>query len=117
MSLLNKEVYTVGFDSLIYDNSHLADGTVAMVTVPKDQAGTIKKGQVIDVADGVYSIHASGGEPSVVAAESAEYTADDTEVAVEVYTSGALREGMIVCDPELTAEEIELLRTKNIYLK
>jgi len=117
MAVLNREAYTVGFDSLIYDNSHPADGTVVMVTVSEGTKGTVKKGQVIDFADGAYSIHAAGGEPGVIAEESVEYGEEDTEVAVQAYTGGTLRRAMIVCDPELTDAEIETLRTKNIYLK
>lgn len=118
MSLLNKEVYTVGFDSLIYDNSHTVDGAVVMVAVPAGGEGIIKKGQVIDFADGSYSVHKEGGMPSVIAAEDTEYAEGDAEVAVQVYTSGAFRAERIIYGPGLiTDTDTALLRTQNIYLK
>jgi hypothetical protein len=115
--LLNKQAYEVKSDTLIYDGSHPLDGSAYAVTVPGDAAGTIVKGQVIDVKDGAYSIHAASGTPAAVAAEDVSYDGTEGTITVPVYTSGALRISEVVADPELTAADIETLREKGIILK
>lgn len=117
MSLLNKPIYEVDKDRLIYDAKHPIDAIIVQVSVPENTAGTIKRGQVIDHADGVYSIHASEGTPSMIAAEETSYAADDTSVPVTVYISGNFRASEVIADPEMTTEDMEALRGKGICLK
>lgn len=115
MSLLNKQAYTVEKDKLIYDAKHPFDVANITLTITPSDAGTVKRGQIIDCKAGVYSLHAEDGEPSAIVAESTSYAADETEVVVSVYTSGTFRVSEI--EPELDAAGIEALRGKGIYLK
>jgi hypothetical protein len=114
---LNQQAYEVKADSLVYDGSHPLDGDVYEVDVPGNAAGVIVKGQVIDIKDGGYEIHKSGGTPAAVAAEDTDYEGTEGKIPVEVYTHGALRWSMIVADPELTDTDLETLREKGIVLK
>ncbi len=115
--LLNEAGYSVNHDSLVYDGSKPIDGTVLEITVPKGKVTEVKKGQIIDVAAGVYSVHAASGTPAAVAAETVEVDKDAEKVQIEAYTSGNLKRSGIISDPELTADDIEKLREKNIILK
>lgn len=117
MSLLNKELYKVGFDSLIYDNSHQVDGGVVRINVPAETEGVLVKGQLIDYANGEYNIHTNDGKPCVVVAEDTPYAKEDQSIPAQVYTSGTLCANKIVCDPELSVKDYEELKSKNIYLK
>lgn len=114
---LNKEAYSLNPDSLIYDNSHPIDGTVVKVKVPAATAGVLVKGQILDYSNEEYEIHKTSGKPSVVVVKDTEYAAEDTEIEVEVYTSGTLCFEKMICDPELTADDCETLRSKGIWLK
>lgn len=117
MSLLNRPAYEVEKDNLVYDAKHPVDVKVVQVKVTADEAGVIKRGQVIDSEAGEYSIHAASGEPCMIAEEDTSYAADDTEVAVLVYISGTFRASEVIANPELTDADIETLRIKNIILK
>ncbi|MCM1045629.1 MAG: hypothetical protein NC417_08975 [Candidatus Gastranaerophilales bacterium] len=118
MSLLNKEAYAMGKDKLVYDAKHPIDGAAVRVAISADGSGEIKRGQVLDCADGVYRVHAEGGTVSVIAAEDTSYSpSDDTEITVAVYTSGTFRASEVIADPELTAGDVEVFRAKGIYLK
>lgn len=114
---LNNEVYEVKKDNLVYDSSHPIDARDVTVTVPLESVGTLRRGQVLDVAEGNYTIHAEGGSVSVIVAESTPYAADDTSVVVPVYLSGAFRKSACVTDVELTDGDVEAFRSKGIYLK
>ncbi len=114
--VLNKEVYVAEKDNLIYDMSHPKDAKLVPVSLPEG-AGEVKRGQVIDYADGKYTIHASGGFAAAIAAETIKYAESDTEMPVPVYTSGTFRTSACVSDAELATVDIENLRSKGIYLK
>lgn len=114
---LNKEVYTVNRDNLIYDSSHQIDAKNISIAVQAGTAGNIKRGQIIDFKDGSYEVHAEGGTVSVIAAETTPYTADDTDISVPVYISGSFRKSECITDVELTEQDVEEFRSKGIYLK
>lgn len=117
MSLLNKKVYEVKTDHLIYDTKHPTDATNMQVSITPVADGTIRRGQVIDVSDGVYTLHAESGVPSCIAAVDVDYTADDTDVIVPCYITGSFRAERVIASPELTAADMETLREKGIILK
>lgn len=117
MALLNKQAYAVERDRLVYDAKHPVDGAAVPVKITAEEDGVIKRGQVLDCADGEYSVHAANGEASVIVAEDTDYAADDTEITVSVYISGSFRASEVIADPELTAGDMEALRGKGIYLK
>lgn len=117
MSLLNRPAYAVEKDKLIYDAKHPIDAGTVQLTIIADTNGVIRRGQLLDCADGVYSIHAAGGEASVIVAEDTSYASDDTEITVVVYSSGTFRASEIIADPEIEAADVETLRGKGIYLK
>lgn len=117
MTLLNKMAYTVEKDRLVCDGKHPIDATAVQVTVESDTDGVLKRGQLLDFENEVYSIHAEGGTPSVIVAEDAEYASDDAEVTAAVYVSGTFRAGEIISEPEITVADIENLRSRGIYLK
>jgi len=114
--MLNKEAYTMEKDNLVYDLSHPRDAENILLTVPEG-GGVIKRGQVIDYANGKYAIHASGGMAAAIVAEDTAYPGGDTEVTVAVYTSGSFRSSSCISGTELTVADIENLRSKGIYLK
>lgn len=116
--LLNKEAYAMRDDTLVYDGIHAVDGTNITVELDGKSAGTIARGQIVDVKDdGTYVIHTERGIPAVIVAESVTYEAGDASVVVQAYTSGTFRAKLILANPELTAADIETLREKSIYLK
>ena len=117
MALLNKEAYEMKKDSLLYDGRHPFDVSNVQVKLTPTEAGVIRRGQVIDCANGDYSIHAEGGEASAIVAESTSYAMDDTDVSVTVYTSGTFRASEVLAAPDLTDADVEALRGKGIYLK
>lgn len=117
MSLLNKQAYAVEKDKLVYDAKHPIDAAAVRVTVSGDAGGVIRRGQILDCKKGVYSIHTADGTASAIAAEDTEYTPDDTEITVVVYTSGSFRASEAISDPALTNGDIVALRGCGIYLK
>ena len=118
MQKLNTEGYTVTQDNLIAGNAQNLRGRVVEVTVTAAQVKEIKRGQVIDItSDGRYSLHAKGGTPSVIAAETVEVDQEATKVPIEVYDSGEFRELYLITSEALTASDRETLREKNIILK
>lgn len=117
---LNKEVYTVDANGLVYDGTHPVDGGVVKVTMEAaEAAGVIKKGQVLDFdsEQKQYKAHALEGTVSVIAAADAAYEQSATEVMVPVYISGTFRKSKIVCEPALDEADLEILAYKGIYLK
>lgn len=117
MSLLNRPAYAVEKDKLIYDATHLIDASAVQVTITKNEDGTIKRGQLLDFADGAYSIHTESGEASAIVAEDTAYVSSDTSITAVVYISGAFRMNEVIADTDITAADIEALRSKGIYLK
>ena len=117
MNILNGFLGESEKDRLIYDGSHPVDAVNVRVSVPEDTDGVLKRGQVIDYADGAYSVHVASGEVSCIVAEETEYAAGETEVTVPVYISGTYRKSACITDVELTAADLEVFRSKGIYLK
>lgn len=116
---MNKTAYKVEGDRLLYDNSHPFDARNVLIVVPEGSSGTLKRGQVLDFdsAEGRFSVHAAKGTVSCILAEDAAYAEDDTDVIAAVYMSGAFRKSACVTDAELTEADVEVLRSKGIYLK
>lgn len=112
---VNNEVYTMEKDSLVYDMSHPRDAK--NITLASSGAGVIKRGQVVDYADGAYTLHAEGGVAAGIVAADTAYTAEDTEITVPVYISGTFRASACISGVELTTADTENLRSKGIYLK
>lgn len=117
MALLSRPAYKVEKDKLIYDAKHPIDVRAIQVSVTPSAPGVLKRGQVIDVAAGVYSKHAASGEVSAIVQEDVSYAQDDTDLIVPVYISGTFRTSEVIAEPELTEEDIETFRTKGIILK
>lgn len=119
MSILNRPVYTVETDKLIYDGTYPIDGDAVPVTLTTDSDGVIKRGSVIDFteASGEYTVHTEGGIPNRIAAEDTEYMASDEEVIVPTYAGGTFRASEIIADPELEKADMEALRSVGIHLK
>lgn len=116
--LLNKEAYTMAKDKLVYDSKHPIDGKNVTVKITVSEAGTIKRGQIIDLAsDGTYALHANNGDPCAIVAADADYKADDTTVVCEVYTSGAFRKSEIIATPDINTAGCDKLRARGIFLK
>lgn len=118
---LNKSIKHYS-DKLIYDSSHEIDAGVFTVTLPMESkaAGTVKRGQIIyfDTTKKEYALKkGDDGVAAVIAAEDTSYAEDDTEVAVSAYTGGTFRESECISDGKLEADDIDTLRTRNIYLK
>ena len=114
---LNKKAYEVGKDNLIYDGSHDTDVKNVEVTVSKEGGGVLLRGQILDFAEGAYSVHAANGTANAIVAESMEYTEDDETVIVPVYISGTFRQSACLTDAELTVKDVEALRSAGIFLK
>lgn len=117
MTELNKTAYEIEKDKLIYDSKHPVDVANVEVTLPGTAAGDIERGQLLDAADGVYTIHDENGEPSAIVAEPTSYAEDDTSIVATVYTSGSFRQSEVIASPKITAAHIDVLRCKGIYLK
>lgn len=117
MSLLNRLAYVMEKEKLIYDKTYPIDADVVEVSITPGSDGVIEFGQIIDCNDGNYSVHASDGIPSVIAAEDVSFTKTDSAVTVPVYISGAFRASEVIANPALTAADMEVLREKGIYLK
>lgn len=112
---LNNEVYKMEKDNLVYDMSHPLDAK--NITIALEGEGIVKRGQVIDYADGAYTLHAAGGAAVGIVAEDTLYTAEDTEITVPVYISGTFRASACISGVELAVADTENLRSKGIYLK
>lgn len=117
MAALNKQAYAMEKDGLIYDAKHPIDAIAVQVSIAAEDSGEISRGQLLDCTDGVYSIHTTDGVASAIAAENVSYAADDTDITVTVYVSGSFRAGQVISDPEITDADMEVLRSKGIYLK
>ena len=120
--ILNKNVYNVEFDDLIYDGSHPVDGRAVTLSIAASNAdGLVAKGQVVDYDDAndKYALHAANGEVYGVVSEDTEYDTLNTtsSVVVPVYLSGALRRTKLVTGVELTEADVEKFREKGIFLK
>lgn len=117
MGLLNKIAYMVEKDRLIYDAKHPIDATAVEVAVASGTGGVLKRGQLLDCAGGVFSVHAESGMAGAIVADDTEYEPDAETVVVPVYTSGSFRGSEVVADPAITAADVEALRGGGIYLK
>lgn len=117
MSLMNKDAYNMQPEHLIYDGKHPVDAKNIVVAITPTADGVIRRGQVIDAADGAYALHAKSGTPSCIAAADVEYAADDTDVIVPCYITGTFHADAVIADPELTDADKETLRTRGMILK
>lgn len=117
MGLMNKDAYSVQPDRLVYDGRQPVDAKNIIVAISSGTDGVIRRGQVIDEAAGVYTLHAEAGVPSCIAAADVEYAADDTDVVVPCYITGTYHADAVIASPELTAANVETLRNKGIILK
>lgn len=117
MQQLNTEGYSVGTDNLIAGNSQHISGRVVEIAVSAGTVTKIKRGQVIDVANGVYALHAKSGTPAAIVATTIAVEASETKVPVEVYESGEFNEMALISAEAITAADKETLREKNIILK
>ena len=117
MQQLNTEGYSVGMDNLIAGNSQHISGRVVEVTVSAGTVAEIKRGQVIDVANGAYALHAKSETPAAIVATTTTVGETETKVPVEVYESGEFKETALITTEALTAADKETLREKNIILK
>lgn len=117
--ILNEKVGNVLYDSLIYDGTHPIDGKNVTVTLPGGTAGTIKRGQVLDLdaSKNEYKVHAASGVVNCIVARDVGYTSEEKSVTAEVYLSGPFRQDAVVTDVELTAADVERFRSLGIYLK
>lgn len=115
--LLNKKVGEIVPDRLIYDTTHPVDGKNAVVNLDGGSAGVLKRGQVIDCDGKDCRIHAENGKVSYIVAEDTEYSKEDTEVVVQVYTTGSFRYDACIADPALTDADLDSFRSVGIYLK
>ena len=117
--ILNEKVGNVLYDSLIYDGTHPIDGKNVTVTLPGGTAGTIKRGQVLDLdaSKNEYKVHAASGVVNCIVARDVGYTSEEKSVTAEVYLSGPFRQDTVVTDVELMAADVERFRSLGIYLK
>lgn len=116
MELIQK-AYAMTPDNLIVGNSQSLAGKIVEVEVSAGTVSEIKRGQIIDFAEGKYSLHAKSGTPSVIAAETVAVGATETKIPIGAYTSGDFNAAAIVTSEVLTAADVETLREKNIILK
>ena len=114
--ILNREIYSMEKDKLVYDLSHPRDAKNISLTAPEG-GGIIKRGQVIDYKDGQYAVHASGGVAVAIVAEDIPYADGDTEITAAAYISGTFRKSACISGVELETSDIENLRSKGIYIK
>jgi hypothetical protein len=111
------------YDELIYDAGLPIERDTVTVSITAGTAGTIAKGQVIDVAfdaetdAATYSVHAADGAVHSIVAETEPYDAAADSVVVQVYTSGNIRASKVVTTVELTDKDIDAFRTRGIVLK
>lgn len=115
--IMNKEVYEVSQDRLIYDASHPLDAAVVTFHTPDGAEGCLKRGEVLDYSEGKYVKHTSEGKPGAIVAENASYAADDTDISVTVYISGTFRHAECISDVALEEKDVVELRSNGIYLK
>lgn len=115
---LNENKGEMRSDALIYDSTHPLNGSIVSVEIASGgKGGTLERGQVLDLKDGSYAVHAEGGTANVIVAETTEYSVEDDTVSVPVYISGSFRRRALVSDTELSAEDIEQLRGVGIIVK
>jgi len=115
---LNENLGETKPDALIYDFTRPLDGRVVEVEITAGgKGGTLERGQVLDLKDGSYTVHAEGGTANVIVSESTEYSGEDAVVSVPVYISGSFRQSALVSGAELSAGDIEQLRGVGIIVK
>lgn len=96
----------------IHTKQHVASGTFA------SGSGVIKRGTVVSLADGNFSVYAGAGKtPFGILCDDVDATAED--VVAEVYITGHFnRNALIVAGGyELTADDIEKLRLGGIFVE
>ncbi len=117
MKQMNKEVYNVEPDGLIYDFCRPVDAININVTLEAGKGGILKRGQLIDFADGSYTPHQADGAANCIVSDDTVYTATDNSVVVSVYICGNFRTDRVISDVDLTETDIDNLRIHGILLK
>lgn len=118
MGVLNKPAYELGKGGLIYDAQHDIDAKNVTLTVAVEKETVLAAGQVLDFdATNGWTVHAKDGVPAAILAEEVVLATDDTDVTVTAYISGDFHADRVTANPELTAANVEALRSKGIYLK
>ncbi len=117
MEQLNKEAYRMEPNSLIYDFHRPIDAKNIVIGLTAGKEGVLKRGQLIDFADGTYTLHTEGGVANCLVSDDVSYTAADTEVVASVYISGNFRANKVITDVELTETDADNLRIHGICLK
>lgn len=116
--VLNNAAYQVHPDDLAADITHPADTRIVPVSLAEGHTGgMIRRGQVIDYGSSGYSIHAEDGTANCIAAEDTSYDAADETADCAVYVSGDFMARALVTDVDLTAADVESLRSAGIFLK
>lgn len=116
-NLLNRKVAEVVPDRLVYDTKHPIDGTNVVIDLDGSSDGVLKRGQIIDYDGESCQVHAENGKVSYIVAADTLYSTEDTEVVVQVYTSGSFRLDACIADPVLTDTDLDNFRALGIYLK
>ena len=117
MNRINNEVYNVEPDGLIYDFCRPVDAKNINVTLTAKASGVLKRGQLIDFADGSYTPHQAGGAANCIVSDDVAYSASDSSIVVSVYICGNFRTDRIISDEDLTETDIDNLRIHGILLK
>lgn len=117
MKTLNDEAYRMEPNPLIYDFYRQIDAKNVVIKLPGGKTGVLKRGQLIDFADGEYSIHAENGVANCLVSDDVYYADTDTEVVASVYISGNFRKNKVITDAELTETDADNLRIHGICLK
>lgn len=115
--LMNQKVAEMVPDRLVYDATHPIDGTNVVVDLDSSSAGILMRGQIIDYDGESCQVHAENGQVAYIIAADTPYSAEDTEVVAQVYSSGTFREDACIADPALTDADRGDFRKLGIYLK
>lgn len=117
MGDLNKKAYDCATDNLISDIKHAVDIRAFPISLTAGSKGIIKRGQVIDIADGKFKMHESGGKVNCIVAEGTEYSETDDNVICPVYITGDFNMSALISEVELTDNDIEVFRGLGIFVK
>lgn len=117
MRELNREAYRMEPNPLIYDFYRQIDAKNVVIKLTDAKAGVLKRGQLIDFADGEYTPHTEGGAANCLVSDDVSYKETDTEVVVSVYISGNFRANKVITDAVLTETDADNLRIHGICLK
>lgn len=111
-----KKEYEIGSDNMILDGQKQDVKNITVDVSGKTSDGVVSKGQVLDLAEGKYTVHAENGDVNCIAAGNAEYKAEDASVVVPCYITGSFRKSALVTDVALTEKDEERFRELGIIL-